>query len=835
MSFDTLWQLQPMTETEKAYLVRKAIQTVANYADDVPRITLANLGAYDKWQWQTKYLIYFATAYDFLRATGTPEDSLAGMRQSSIRLARELYDASTAPVSGGLNFFSVAINNHALMVAGALGLAAVVFNDHQSVNPLEQPINWLHCSLYQIDRVLFKDPKRQSEPGRLAGYAESPYYMVYGLQNCFPFFQALRRVLPDQALRVGYKGDTVVVRHPFYDPNLELLYEWADRIRMPDGRIPPIDDTYLSGTWNKLALTGKPDYHWPFDTRRWLPAWRESYGSMFDDAFDARAFYLALNLPYDPIPDEDSLFQALPEAGNLVFRSGWDVDAVYAHVTAENGRARIPAEGHNQGDASSYLLYAYGQLLLIDPGYSRYSVRETVGKAENHNLILVDGCGPSIGQPFNSADADAFIDLPIDLPALDVGRVRTRYCNADIERVFALVDNRHFVVLDYAQSLTTPRSFTQQVHGMGVENGGYIDTTGVYWPDANPERARWEVMNAGVVTHVTAVDGIPQYQTTVMQREKRTGTFENYNAYRGTTAPRPAAQFITVATPYRLGIDSVPQTQTLAYAPFAAVAYANGLHALLQAADTLVTLSSVQTGWPLDLTSDARGIILRPDSLGKLERLLLYEGNELRFGTHTVVRTNKRQTIAWNRTDATTFRGYVSAGGKVQVLCAQPVVSVDGALAFGYDAQSRRLNMTFQQAGYFTVRTMPGQALPWDWNHAFTDTFFIKQPVDTTDTDTTDTTVSIKRPALPIRLLAIPNPVSDHVVEIRGLPGGKYFLELINLMGQVVARRSVEAKTGSGTVFSWPPGVSAGLYTLRCTDQNPNSGIHTQPLRLRIE
>jgi len=99
-------------------------------------------------------------------------------------------------------FFNYQFNNHSIMTASALGLAAVVLNDHESIDPDRQPQNWINAGMWNLDNTLWMQGgsyPRVSEPDTLAGYAEGPAYFNYSFQNAFPFIRAMGNFLPEGA------------------------------------------------------------------------------------------------------------------------------------------------------------------------------------------------------------------------------------------------------------------------------------------------------------------------------------------------------------------------------------------------------------------------------------------------------------------------------------------------------------------------------------------------------------------------------------------------------------------------------------------------------------
>jgi hypothetical protein len=104
---------------------------------------------------------------------------------------------------------------------------------------------------------------------------------------------------------------------------------------------------------------------------------------------------------YDPaVPEGD--FRRLPtdrlfgELSTMYARSGWDEDAMLVgfKCTSNNTdyvREEFPgrpiAGGHNHPDAASFQVYAFGEWLAVDPGYTMKIL------TENHNTVLVNGAG----------------------------------------------------------------------------------------------------------------------------------------------------------------------------------------------------------------------------------------------------------------------------------------------------------------------------------------------------------------------------------------------------------------------------------------------------------
>ncbi|MGV3587796.1 MAG: hypothetical protein ACO1OF_12385, partial [Adhaeribacter sp.] len=434
-AFVILMDRKPAGGTLTTLLPEDRIRFIANVKSLLENINPAVevVTNYTNWQWRSKELIDYMIAYDLLRGAGENETTLAVSKAKLQEFAGNLYNQSVTGFMGFYYFYNNIKNNHALMTAAALGLSAVVLNDATSTTAAQQPLNWINNGLYNIDNVLWRDAKRQSDSTAIAGYAEGPYYFKYAFLNVLPFVRAMGNFLPDGRNRYTYNGVSRSIRNPYYDPKYDLLYDWMSAILMPDGRYPALEDSYVDMGMPELALTGKSKYVQPLHLKNLASNQLNSLTEQLRDlTVDMRAAYLAANI--EPSEAANNTLTVLPKSGNLVFRSGNDSLANYLHLYGKNGLAQSVTGGHNHGDASSFILHAKGQLLALDAGYLSSSYRDSVGKATNHNLILVDGSGPAIGTDGTTNDAEAFIQNTFNTKQLAYGEVRTAYLGANITR-----------------------------------------------------------------------------------------------------------------------------------------------------------------------------------------------------------------------------------------------------------------------------------------------------------------------------------------------------------------------------------------------------------------
>ena len=282
--------------------------------------TLSGTTPYTEWQWRSKELIDYLIAYDLLRGAGETATSLAASQARIQAFAGNLYLQSTKPLFS-LTFYSTVKNNHTLMTAAALGLAAVVLNDATSPDRNQQPASWAGAGLYNIDNVLWRDAQRQSDSTQVAGYAEGPYYFKYAMLNCLPFFRAMGNFLPDSRLAYTFGTTTRCIRNPYYDPKYCLLYDWVMAILMPDGRLPALEDSYVDMGMPELALTGKSRYAKSgYFSKLSGTSMISATAQLRDITVDMRAAWLSAAVV--PTLQSQPALTVLPGSGNLVFRSG---------------------------------------------------------------------------------------------------------------------------------------------------------------------------------------------------------------------------------------------------------------------------------------------------------------------------------------------------------------------------------------------------------------------------------------------------------------------------------------------------------------------------------
>lgn len=248
----------------------------------------------------------------------------------------------------------------------------------------------------------------------------------------------------------------------------------------------------------------------------------------FDDSNVDDAYYFGALASTSP----DAGAYAWRWATAASFRSDWGTDAVAAFVQAEHGGSRgfgrapgqpgIPfAAVHDHADPGSFQLDAYGERLLLDPGYINYTWTQhgLLSNPSADNLVLV---GPAVdpespGNPNTAStigslqltafttsptapvpvDGEAYVTDTIDRAGVAAATVTSTYGrapsytppnplsgldfeelptadSATVSRRFLFIDQRYLVIADTLTS-AAPRTYTWPLHGNGGGTAGMTD------------------------------------------------------------------------------------------------------------------------------------------------------------------------------------------------------------------------------------------------------------------------------------------------------------------------------------------------------------------------
>jgi len=658
---------------------------------------------YQEWQHRSKELINYLIAYDLLMGQDTTSNSLQVAKDSLIGFTAHLYYRAMATYTVFIwqfKFFEFQFNNHSIMTASALGLAAIIFNDYENPDPDYQPQNWIDAGLWNLDNTLFRENgiyPRCSEPDTLAGYAEGPGYFEYGFENAFPFIRAFWNFLPDGFYPMTFNSVTRDIQNPWYDPNYYNLYEWMNLIRMPDGSSPAIHDSPIGFGTSITALSGKSRFNIP----------NPSYPPT--DAM-WRSQYIATNVPEGYF--SDTLFRALPEAGSLIFRSSHEPDAVYMHFIGKHGIPLSGAKAHHQGDAGSFSIMANSELLAVDPGYPGYQESAAVNQASNHSVVLVNGSGPlpPIGEAVSIGTNTCWIENFFDTPLLDYGEVRTAYFGADIVRKNLFVRNRYFILSDFLSS-PNPNTYTFQLQGNGLIGGTPGTPEGVFTPDFTNHQGIYSRDSTQLLVHTIATDGADNYANALDSLATGTSQYSHYSKMLVRKESVENTQFLSVLFPFE---QTEPDIVTLQTQPgINAVTIEESFYQDLiftQEDSSLVEIPASISGLDDNIKGNGNMNFISFEN-SSFQSLYLEHGDSLFIGDLIYVKADNKIDIAYQYTTNMLHQGYVSDSGWVGFRTACPFYfwpTSGNILLVTHDWENSLLLLLFGGPSYFTLEFAEG-------------------------------------------------------------------------------------------------------------------------------
>ena len=419
-------------------------------------------GVAEEFQWRAVELMQFATAYDFLRAAkGSPVPPA----ENAIAL---FADNAAQQLCGSF----VVRNNLSIKLAAAAGYAALMLQGGHYDEAKNTPEQWLEASYLHIEKTLFE---YQGNGSGYYGYSEGPWYFRYAMQNLIPFLLAIDASSDGGTMVIGGKD----VRSPLRDPKYLRLFEWIGALRMPDGMLPPFEDTYMQAWFPEAAAVAaqQPEagfLSWQNYDGGGRPMEPSRLSAELSRNFDTRVEYLLTEAMATGGEMQLPLTQIMPDAGYAVFRSGWTPDALYFALIGKHGIARTHrspvGSGHKHANETAFILHAGGELLAIEPGYHSSGEREELIFGDNHNILLIDGKGPdstSWGTFLFGVDAE--IGDTLGSGNAGMVSIRTNYAGADIERRAVMLGGQYVILSDRVAS-GTEREFTHQLHGNGLES-----------------------------------------------------------------------------------------------------------------------------------------------------------------------------------------------------------------------------------------------------------------------------------------------------------------------------------------------------------------------------
>ncbi len=505
------------------------------------------VGGWDRDITTSEEIIMWTSAYDSLIGAGyemAPDDETA-IRDNLIALTSALYENYRDPTTAH-GFPLLHQNNHRSKVGCAFITAAIVLAEHEPdpddkrAVEYEDPEEWAVYGFELLETIL--EYSHITEDGV---YSEGPFYFRYTSQNLLPTARAWDRWVNGEPWPVDEATERV---SPWRDPRILRAHAWMIDVMLPDGTLAPFDDGNVGRRhYYGLAPASTetaPEMLWAWGLSRNSQYVAAPYPHPTDGNIEqAPDAIFAFDQEVTPRPPRGSPTRIYEKGGVAAFRSGWEADDVVAVVLGEHGVAAsfgrgpdgdpVYPDSHEHAEPGAFMLYAFGERLLLDPGYLEFDRRFLVHRPEDHNMVLVNGngpvdylkasndwgtYGPTLPPP---ADGMAYLDHAFDSTRADGVTVTTRYGAgeydapgaADIERRFVFASDRYLMVADRVVSVEAGDSheLTWRFHGNGGGEDLPGDAPNVGTFERVGEEARWHRPGASVVVASISPDGAMTY------------------------------------------------------------------------------------------------------------------------------------------------------------------------------------------------------------------------------------------------------------------------------------------------------------------------------------
>lgn len=396
-------------------------------------------------------------------------------------------------------FINLTQNNHPIRTACSIGTVAMAFPEHPRAE------EWADWAFSELSYLWGPTGHYVQEDG---GVSEGSLYYRFAFAPSLALFIAWNNRIEEPRIfntdcinRIDrgpwadhgcVDGEPFVFHNPLLEERFQSSVDWFLTLRMPGGMRPPIEDSGVRADNGSAIMAGF------MDRRDLVWDWIDG-GYNMSGGFDLQIPHLAYTPEWLDAQPPAWKHRVMPVAGQAVFRSGWEAEDIWLLMTAENGPVRMTV--HDHVDSGSFTLAAYGEYLLIDPGYYKPLARDNArtAQAESHSLLMIEGERvPAKGLLLNFGDTDAFLKNEYIGDAVAYVEAWQPIDQSTTQRAMALLRNRYAVIFDRIDTpVTEARLHTWRLHGYaGFDSGGSFDLA--------QDRTRWERSRAGVDVYLAS-------------------------------------------------------------------------------------------------------------------------------------------------------------------------------------------------------------------------------------------------------------------------------------------------------------------------------------------
>ena len=595
-------------------------------------------------------LIHYTAAWDFLMGTDfLPKEEATLLESKLTDVTQQFYAEYVLDDSKRELALTVTQNNHPIRTAAAIGIVGLAFGNHPDAT------TWLNWAVSELDYLLGPDGQYIQPDGAVS---EGPFYFNYGFAPSIAFFIALENRQSEQQIYnrncinraevdpwIGHDcidDEEFTFSNPMQNALFHSVMDWSLSLRLPNGNRAPIADSPLRNQNGPAIFPyfGAEDYLY------WDWASNPSDPYKVKGGFELFIQHLAYVEPMDSFGPPQWKNRFFVEGGMATFRSGWDQDDRVLILMGENGSARKTVHDHTDG--TSFIMAAYGELLLTDTGYykpNEFQNAVTAG-AGSHNLILVEGDEvPEKGLLNNWGDADAFIENTLDGTAIAYAESRQNYPNTEVVRGVAFLRERYFVVVDRLESQDgVEREYRFRLHAhAGHDLDGNV-SLGEHGPLI--ERESGSVAVYTQASQGQAIVEEPTFQEYAAPHVHKLVKDAEHHTVTDSVVTGVAPDFLSVLAPFKTGESDGPD------GPFEVtqISTEHGVAWYIVGEDSVDIAWVRESGAPTDLflptnetlTTDAAFVWMSLDK----SLALMVEGTELSLDDETVLTSSEEEVVA---------------------------------------------------------------------------------------------------------------------------------------------------------------------------------------------
>lgn len=452
-----------------------------------------------------------ATTYDWCHERMT-EEQRATVRAAVLARGRVLF----ADFASGRAIYEYPYDSHGITAYGFLGICAIALAHDEP-----EADTWFSFIVATYPALF---PPWGGEEG---GWAQGCAYWKWSQPFAWWFYDALKSATGLDLYQKAFSRNDGWFKLYMHPP-------WSDRHHFGDGNHGPPDTTDASNLARFAAVYRNPYFQWYADQITWQTSDLFSYWWYADD--------LPARPPADLPPG-----RYFPDIGWVAMHSDLsDPDEVFlAFKSSPYG-----SFNHSHADQNSFVLYAYGEPLLIDSGYyDWYGSPHDKGwtrQTKAHNAILVNGQG----QPIFDFTAKGRILQHFTCPVGDVavGDATASYKGLlkQARRTIFYLRPRLFIIVDDLEA-PEPATFTWALHAeqemeLRQEKGEIVVQRG----------------DARCLVKFLEPNGLTLAQTDQFDPPPTTPRPNEWHATATTVAKAAKQRFITLVIPFRAD-EEMPQ------------------------------------------------------------------------------------------------------------------------------------------------------------------------------------------------------------------------------------------------------------------------------------